>query len=300
MEMHPKIAYLFEGREAQYPKNVEARYPRVFGKIMDNWDTPGADPVFEDLLMDKRGGRQGFPAEVMGEILLLGRIHDRIREIREEKAGRGQPKDPWGQEEVKRGLAREQITYDQQGFFRAIELGNEQAVSLFFRAGINIEIRNPSGWTPLIIAAYNGREKSTTLLLSKDANVDAKDGQGYTALHWAAFKGFLGVTQLLLAGKANVNVQSDMGLTPLHQAAMMGHVRIVDTLIKGGAKLDEANNDGWTPLHQAVADASAEVIKQLVAAGADLNIKDLREVSPLELAKKRNKAPVLAALGVTA
>lgn len=300
MEMHPKIAYLFQGREAQYPKNVEARYARVFNKIMDNWDTPGADAVFEDLLMDKRGGRQGFPAEVMGEILLLGRIHDRIREIREEKAGLGQPKDPWGQESVKRGLAREQISYDLHGFFRAIELGNEQAVSLFFQAGISIEVRNPSGWTPLIVAAYNGREKSIALLLGKDANVDAKDGQGYTALHWSVFRGFLGVTKLLLEGKANVNAQSDLGLTPLHQAAMMGHVRIVEALIKGGAKLDETNNDGWTPLHQAVADANVDVITQLVAAGANLNTKDLRGVSPLELAKKRNKAPVLAALGVTA
>jgi ankyrin repeat protein len=86
----------------------------------------------------------------------------------------------------------------------------------------------------------------------------------------------------------------------LHQAAMMGHVRIVDALIKGGANLNVPNNDGWTPLHQAIADANVEVINSLVAAGADLNILDLRDVSPLDLAKRRKKAPVLAALGITA
>jgi len=85
----------------------------------------------------------------------------------------------------------------------------------------------------------------------------------------------------------------------LHQAAMMGHVRIVEALLIAGAKVNETNNDGCTPLHQAVADASVEVIKQLVAAGADLHIKDLTGTSPLELAKKRNKAPVLAALGAS-
>ena len=299
MEMHPKIEALFKGREAQYPKNVETKYPRVFGKIMENWDTPEADFVFEDILMDKRGGRQGFPAEIMGEILLLSRIHDRIKEIREAKAGLGQPKDPWGQEMIKRGLAREQISYDQQGFFRAIELGNEQAIALFMQAGVNLESRNPAGWTPMIAAAYAGSEKSIGALLKKPLNVDGKDSQGYTALHWAAFKGFLNPVKLLITAKANVNAQSDLGLTPLHQAAMMGHVRIVEALTDGNANVNEINNDGWTPLHQAVSDASVEVIQRLVAAGADLNIKDLRNVSPLDLAKRRNKSPVLAALGVT-
>ncbi len=300
MEMHPKIEPLFKGREAQYPKNVEAKYPRVFGRIMDSWGTPEADIIFEDLLMDKRGGRQGFPAEVMGEILLLSRIHDRIKEIREAKAGLGQPKDPWGQEIIKRGLAREQISYDQQGFFRAVELGNEQAISLFLQAGVNVEARNPAGWTPLLAAAYAGSEKGIGALLKKPVNVDAKDSQGYTALHWAAFKGFLNPVKLLIAAKANVNVQSDLGLTPLHQAAMMGHIRIIDALIEGSANVNEINNDGWTPLHQAIADANVEVVQRLVAAKADLNIKDLREVSPVDLAKRRNKGPILAALGIAA
>lgn len=298
--MHPKIAALFQGREAQYPKNVEAKYPRVFARIMESWDSPLADAVFEDLLMDKRGGRQGFSADVMGEILLLGRIHDRIKEIREENAGLTQAKDPWGQEAIKRGLAREQISYDEKGFFRSIELGNEQAILLFMQAGVNIESRNPAGWTPLLAAAYAGSEKSATLLINKNANVDAKDGQGYTALHWSSFKGALGVAKVLLEGKANVNAQSDMGLTPLHQAAMMGHLRVIEALINGGANLNLTNNDGWTPLHQAIGDASVEVVTLLVAAGADVNIKDLRDVSPLELAVRRKKAPVLAALGVAA
>jgi ankyrin repeat protein len=299
MEMHPKIEHLFKGREAQYPKHVEAKYPRIFNKIMDLWGTPEADALFEDLLLDKRGGRQGFPPEVMGEILLLGRIQDRLKELREAKAGLGLPKDPWSQETVKRGLAREQISYDQQGFFRSIELGNETAIALFLQAGVSIESRNPAGWTPLVAAAYAGSEKGANALLQRTPNLDAKDSQGYTALHWAAFKGALGVTKLLTGASANVNTQSDLGLTPLHQAAMMGHVRVVDALIKSGANLNETNNDGWTPLHQAVSDASVEVIQALVAAGADMNIKDLRGVSPLDLAKRRNKPPVLAAMGVT-
>jgi ankyrin repeat protein len=297
MEMHPKIAYLFQGREAQYPKHLEAKYSRVFGKIMDHWGAPEAEVVFQDLLLDKRGGRQGFPPEVMGEILMLGRIHDRIKEIREEKLGLGLPKDPWGQESVKRGLAREQISYDEKGFFRAVELGNELAISLFLNAGVNIESKNPAGWTPLIAGAFAGSEKSINTLLQKSPNLDATDSQGFTALHWAAFKGFPGPTKMLIEAKANVNAQSDLGLTPLHQAAMMGHLRAVDALIRGGAKLDVPNNDGWTPLHQAVSDGSVEIIERLVAAGADLHIKDHRGSSPVDIAKRRNKAPVLAALG---
>ncbi len=299
MEMHPKLAALFKGREAQYPTNLETKYPRVFQKIMDSWESAHAAGVIEDFLIDKRGGRQGFPPEVLGQIVLLGRIDDRLKELREMKAGLVRQQDPWGQELIKRGLAREQITYDQQGFFRAIELGNERAISLFIQAGVDTEIRNPAGWTPLIAAAYNGRQKCVSVLLTINIKVNAKDGQGYTALHWAAFKGLTAVAKLLLEGKANPNVQSDMGLTPLHQAAMCGHLAIVDALIKAGAKIDEVNNDGWTPLHQAVSDANVEVIKLLVAAGANLHIKDLSNSSPLNLAKRRNKVAVLAALGET-
>lgn len=298
MEMHPKIAYLFKGRESQYPQNLEVKYGRIFEKIMSNWDTPAIDAIFEDLLLDKRGGRQGFPSEVMSEILMLGRIQDRLKEIREEKSGEGQHKDPWSQEGVRSDLAREQIPYNEQGFFRAIDLGNETAIMLFIRAGVSIEMKNPNGWTPLLAAASVGSEKAVALLLKNGANVDATDQQGYTPLHWAAFKGFPGITKMLLDGKSKPNEKSDMGLTPLHQAAMMMHVRIVDALLKAGANVNETNNEGCTPLHQAVADASVDVIKQLVAAGADLNIKDLTGISALELAKKRNKAPVLDALGV--
>jgi hypothetical protein len=54
------------------PVNLACRYPRVMNQIARLWNRPAQlDRYFDDLLIDKRGGRQGFPFAVAAELAVL-------------------------------------------------------------------------------------------------------------------------------------------------------------------------------------------------------------------------------------
>jgi len=54
------------------PIQLSCRYPRVMNQIARLWRRPvHLDRYFDDLLIDKRGGRQGFPFPVAVELGVL-------------------------------------------------------------------------------------------------------------------------------------------------------------------------------------------------------------------------------------
>jgi hypothetical protein len=58
--------------EAVRPTKLAASYPRVVNRLCQTWRRPvEMDRYFEDLLTDRRGGRQGFPFSVAQEIASL-------------------------------------------------------------------------------------------------------------------------------------------------------------------------------------------------------------------------------------
>src|SRR5215831_3607970 len=64
---HSRFDFLGE----QYPHALEDRFDRILSKIDELWDRPEIHEYFSDLIIDKRGGRQGFPEEVLADILML-------------------------------------------------------------------------------------------------------------------------------------------------------------------------------------------------------------------------------------
>ena len=290
--MHAKIAKYFEGgREQFYPRVLEAKFSRIFNKILNMWGNPELDDYLEGLMVDKRGGRKGFPMDVMNDILLLSRLHQQVL-AKMGAQGRG----VFSNEMIKRELQNEKIEYSPAGFFRAIEVGNERAVRLFMSSGVDTKMKNGSGLTLLIAAAVAGNLKAAQDLINAGADVNDRDPQGYTPLHWAAFKGYPRVTELFLGKGADVNARSKLGLTPLAQAAVCGHDEVVKLLLDGGADVSAVDDEGWTALHKAAADGHAAVVKLLLAAGADRDAKNARKQTPEMLAKQRKNAAVVAAL----
>jgi len=295
VKMHPVLAEYFEKKPDLYPQALEGRYSRVFNKIMAMWGTDALESHFSDLIVDKRGGRAGFPAEVAADIILLSRLHTRILET----AGMKRPdgaSDPWGDERLRHKLATEQIEYSKEGFLIAVERGNERAVKLFLAAGIKPDQKDALGVTPLIKAAMFNRGAVAALLIKSHSDVNTANAQGYTPLHWAALKGYLDIVEILLAAGAGVDPRSSLGLTPLMQAAMSGHARVCDALIAKGAGVNESDKRGNTPLHKAVNDGHVAVAELLVAAGADASMGDDRGVTPLAIAQRKKNPAMLAVL----
>lgn len=318
--MHPILAPLLAGNEEKYPASLEAQYPRVFNNIMSVWGTPRVDDYLGSLLIDDRGGRQGFPAKVMQDILFLYGLREKLKgsgpskqdtwaeEV--EKRGFSGTASEWGvnttlragefrvwfDDETKRGLERERIEYSPRGFFHAIETGNERAIHLFLAAGVSVELENDAGWTPLLASLFMGSEGAALLLLNAGARVDVHDDRGYTPLHWAAFQGYVKATQMLLEKGADLNARSTKGLTPLLQAAARGHTEVVRVLLAQGASVNEADEEGWTALHKAVANDHVQVVRLLMAARADPQAQHASGVTPAGIARQNKNPEIIAAV----
>ena len=68
---------LYLGEDSKlYPHQTEAKYPHIVKKISILWGTIGMSRYFNEILFDDRGGRGGFPAEVMTELFSLSNFHE--------------------------------------------------------------------------------------------------------------------------------------------------------------------------------------------------------------------------------
>lgn len=62
-----------------FPERLAQTYPHVLAKIVDAWDSPElTEMTFADLMLADNRRKQGFPQEVMTEIFVLAKLHDRL------------------------------------------------------------------------------------------------------------------------------------------------------------------------------------------------------------------------------
>jgi hypothetical protein len=71
VELTPTAASLLSSLPPEVaPTRLAQTFPHIFNKIADLWTVPlRLDPYFDSLLIDQRGGRQGFALGIALEIL---------------------------------------------------------------------------------------------------------------------------------------------------------------------------------------------------------------------------------------
>lgn len=284
--MNPVLARLLVGRENQYPSALEEQFPRVFNEIIRRWDTEEFDAMFQQLFLSDRVDRMGFPFQVMKELMFLQELHEEAK-----NAPKGN--DVWGNVITRRGLETEGIEYSEKGFFQAVEQGNLTAIKLFLDAGVDVNIQNDIGWTPLMVAIFSSNEAAANMLLKAGASCNARDKRGYGPLHWAAYRGYTKVITQLLDSGVSVNLRSNAGVTPLIQAAAMGHENTVALLIESGARVNDPDSEGWTPLHKAVANGYTKVAEILLNAGANPNLPHSTGLTAKDIAMRKQQMEML-------
>ena len=155
-------------------------------------------------------------------------------------------------EEVRRLIEEKNSNVEQnnRSLHRAIEYGHRDIVALFLTHGADIETKNSTGDTPLLLACKtNGRLSIVKLLIEQGADIHAVDGGGNSCLHVACMFGDKEVMELLLKHGTNPNATNNlMKHTPLHLACDLGDLEKVETLLIGGAYPDQGDCDGETPL----------------------------------------------------
>ncbi|CAM9669430.1 unnamed protein product, partial [Hapterophycus canaliculatus] len=155
----------------------------------------------------------------------------------------------------------------------------KRAAALLSAGYIDINQGDPGGWTPLMIACLNGQTLVVRVLLNGKADVSiVREHSGFTALLFAAYHGHYAVTKMLLDAGANPNYAVPHGSTALHLAAEKGHSKVVRCLIEAGAKIDSRMLEGETPLYHAAFDGQVGAIRELLRWGADPLITRTNEV----------------------
>ncbi|XP_049945454.1 ankyrin-1-like isoform X2 [Schistocerca serialis cubense] len=153
----------------------------------------------------------------------------------------------------------------------------------------------------LIKAAMVGATADLRALLAAGADVGARDEawESWTALHWTADRGHVEAARLLLEAGAEVGARTRQESTVLHLAACSGHAAMVQLFTDSTMYSVDPNAAGTysqTPLHCAASWGRAEAAFALLVAGADREATDASDLTPLDIAVKRNRQEVIQML----
>ncbi len=157
---------------------------------------------------------------------------------------------------------------DGNTLLRASAQKNLVGVVGMLKGGVNPNVKNQPGNTPLIISASLGDTPSVQALLSYRADINAANNDGNTALIYAARYNHPDTVMALMAPlnlqyRVDMNAQNKKGETALYWAAMKGY---------------------------------APVVRILLAYDADKNIQTLEGLSALDVAKKYKRTKVIELL----
>jgi tankyrase len=256
MMKHARFEFLGE----QYPHALEDRFDRILTKIDELWDRPEIQAYFSDLIIDKRGGRQGFPKEVLADILML-------RDLREAETLRLAHE----KENALRELRQRGLALTPQQFLTAVRNGDQSLVDLFVQGGVNIHVADTVGTPVLMLAMKQGYSIIANLLIKAGADVNVKDKMGVTPLLLACGKktaGFRAVAEELIKRGAYINVRDPLGYTPLLLALSGGTVEVAELLIERGAEVNVRTRNGDSPFSLARQCGHRQIAELLFTKGA--------------------------------
>jgi ankyrin repeat protein len=152
----------------------------------------------------------------------------------------------------------------------AARIGRDDVIPALLQAGASMEGRDPKGFTPLILASYNGHAATTGLLLDLGADpAGADEARGNTALMGVAFKGYSDIARALLNAGAEANQRNDAGQTALMNAVMFGHDTIMEMLLAAGADPQATDIAGNSPVSLAAAQGNSAMVDRIRRATLD-------------------------------
>ena len=173
-----------------------------------------------------------------------------------------------------------EVPYTGDGFIYKAAMGDAAAVQLFLTAGMDPNVKDNQGVSPLIAAAGAGRVEVVKLLLDQGADLNYQNQERITT-----------------RGKKRVKKKIKFGGTPLMHAAKGGHAEVVGLLLNKGADLNAMDaKHGLTALHWAVFHNQQAAMQALLDKGASPGLKDRRGFTPLLLAAHYAKPEIVGLL----
>lgn len=129
--------------------------------------------------------------------------------------------------------------------FDAARSGDLTQLEAYIQAGGNLNITNEKGYTPFILAAYNGEQAATAFMLEHQAEPCSLDNIGNNAFMGVAFKGYEGMAKWLLEHTTcSINHRNNAGQTALMMAALFDREALVTLFIDNGADVSLQDHRG--------------------------------------------------------
>ncbi|KAJ6387376.1 hypothetical protein OIU78_017153 [Salix suchowensis] len=158
----------------------------------------------------------------------------------------------------------------------AASKGYEDISLLLIEQGVDVNISDKFGNTPLLEAIKGGHDEVASLLVQAGASLGIDDAGGF--LFTTIAKRDLNLLKRVLANGINPNAKNFDYRTPLHIAASEGLHSIVSLLVEAGASVFPKDRWGNTPLDEARIGGNKDLIKLLEAARASQVADDMQRM----------------------
>jgi len=141
--------------------------------------------------------------------------------------------------------------------------GKMSAIEVLLEAGVPLESKGPSGWTPLLYSCHQGRTEVARQLILRGADPRQTDRAGRTPLHLAAAGDHLSLAEYLLTLEVDKQARTTSGRTPLHLAAANGQGSLVELLLAHQVDRELTDEQGLTAAQLAEAAGHALLVKAM-------------------------------------
>lgn len=182
--------------------------------------------------------------------------------------------------------------------YAAIDSGNLNAVKKSLKAGVDLNVKDAAGRTPLMRAVIVKDELIAEALLDAGADPNVKDEYQESPFLRASANGLTGALQAFINDGANVHELSRMGGTALTVASENSQVAAVRILLHTDIDIDHVNDLGWTALHETIVlgqgtNNSVNIAQMLITNGANPRLKDRTGADAFKLARERQQTQML-------
>ena len=159
---------------------------------------------------------------------------------------------------------------------------------------VELEVRDSSGYTPLMCAIAASRKENVEKLLAHDAKMNAKDDLANGVLHLASTVGSSEVLKILIQRGPflDINGLNGQGQSPLLLAAANGHHTSVAILLEAGGDPDIKDDNNHTLVHHVALSGQTGILIRLKSENVafDLEAKNNLGRTPLLCAAENGHA----------
>ena len=176
---------------------------------------------------------------------------------------------------------------------QAVHSNSFHVIEVLLEHGVDLEVRDKSDQTPLVLAAELGRLAMVQSFAEKGSNINARDQYGKTPvilnIERIIGSGYVvssASLKKLLDHGSSVNLTDQYGRSALHflTQSVNDMTESCDLLLQYGADVNLPDQNSQTPLHFAASVGNTLCMEWLVQHGADMRAVDINQHTTLHAA----------------